>query len=186
MVASLKQRVFRGLVFVFVIAVTVSLFVFRNRIAHIQVVGYPVIFLLSILANATLILPLPGVALASLLGANPSFNPAIVAVVVGMGAALGEMTGYLAGYSGQTVMQRGVWYDRIQNWMRHYGGITVLVLAFIPNPLFDLAGISAGALRMPVYKFLFWCSLGKILKMLVFAYGGAGVMKIFPWISHWE
>ncbi len=57
--------------------------------------------------------------------------------------------------------------------MRRYGALTILVLAIIPNPLFDLAGITAGMLRMPVYKFLFFCWIGKTLKMLAFAYAGA-------------
>ena len=42
-----------------------------------------------------------------------------------------------------------------------------------PNPLFDLAGMAAGALRMPVAKFLLWAWIGKTIKMLLFAYAGA-------------
>jgi membrane protein DedA with SNARE-associated domain len=170
------------LTFGLVLAITVLLFVLRNRIAHIQVYGYPVVFLLSILANATLILPLPGVALASLLGANPSFNPLLVAIVVGVGSAIGEMTGYLAGFSGQIVVEKSVWYYRIQDWMARYGPAAVFILAFVPNPFFDMAGISAGASKMPIPKFLFWCSLGKILKMMIFAFAGATILKMFPWL----
>ena len=46
-------------------------------------------------------------------------------------------------------------------------------LAFIPNPIFDIAGAAAGALGMPIYEFLFWAWIGKTLKMLMFAYAGA-------------
>jgi uncharacterized membrane protein YdjX (TVP38/TMEM64 family) len=49
----------------------------------------------------------------------------------------------------------------------------ILLLAFIPNPFFDLAGAAAGALRMPLRKFLLWVWIGKFLKMLAFAYAGA-------------
>ena len=49
--------------------------------------------------------------------------------------------------------------------MEKYGDITILVLAFIPNPLFDLAGMVAGILKMPVWKFLIYCVIGKILKI---------------------
>ncbi len=62
--------------------------------------------------------------------------------------------------------------------MEKYGDITILVLAFIPNPLFDLAGISAGILKMPVWKFLLFCVIGKILKMMMFAYAGDWVMNL--------
>ncbi len=65
--------------------------------------------------------------------------------------------------------------------MRKYGSITVLLLAFIPSPLFDIAGVTAGMLKMPLLRFLFWCMLGKILKMLVFAYGGSFILQKIPW-----
>jgi membrane protein DedA with SNARE-associated domain len=64
--------------------------------------------------------------------------------------------------------------------MKKYGGWTVLFLAFIPNPAFDMAGIVAGALKMPIKRFLIWCAIGKIMKMLVFAYAGS---TIFSWLE---
>ena len=178
---GIRQNLVRILILVFVITLTAGLFIFRERIENIRVVGYPVLFLLSVLSNATLILPIPGVALASVMGANPSFNPFWVAVVLGAGAAVGELTGYLTGYSGQVVIEKSAWYDKIQGWMARYGEIIILVLAVIPNPLFDVAGIIAGAHRIPVLRFLFFCSIGKIIKMLTFAYGGAGIARwLFP------
>jgi uncharacterized membrane protein YdjX (TVP38/TMEM64 family) len=50
--------------------------------------------------------------------------------------------------------------------------LAIFILAFVPNPLFDLAGMAAGALKLPVWKFLLACSIGKILKMLMFAFAG--------------
>lgn len=145
-------------------------------------VGYPVVFLLALLVNASLILPLPGLALASVLGANPGFHPFWVAVVMGTGATVGELTGYLAGFGGRTVIERMSGYQRILGLVRKYGGWIILLLAFIPIPLFDMAGIAAGALRMPVLKFMLWCVVGKILKMLVFTYAGAQIGALFPWL----
>ena len=51
--------------------------------------------------------------------------------------------------------------------------LTILVLSAIPNPFFDLAGAAAGALKMPLPKFLLWCWIGETIKMLIFAYAGA-------------
>jgi membrane protein DedA with SNARE-associated domain len=36
-------------------------------------------------------------------------------------------------------------------------------------------------LKMPVIKFLFWSMLGKILKMMAFAYGGSYILDKIPW-----
>jgi uncharacterized membrane protein YdjX (TVP38/TMEM64 family) len=172
-----RLNVIRLLVLVFVIALTLALIIFRHRLRHLGIYGYPGIFLISILSNATVLIPLPGVMFTSAMGAI--FNPFWVAIAAGSGAALGELTGYMAGFSGTAVLEDKTWYTRIEGWMKKYGDIIILVLAFIPNPLLDLAGIASGALKLPVYRFLFWCWLGKIMKMMVFAYGGAW---IFGWL----
>ncbi len=130
------------------------------------------------LANATLILPVPGVLITSAMGAV--FNPFWVAIAAGSGAAIGELSGYLAGFSGQAVVERVNAYETLERWMKRYGGFAILVLAFVPNPVFDMAGMIAGALRMPVVPFFLWCWLGKVLKMLMFAYAGALSIHLFP------
>lgn len=142
--------------------------------------GYPGIFVLSLLANATLVLPVPGVALTFAMGAV--FNPFGVALAAGTGAALGELTGYMAGFSGQGIAGNLAFYERMTEWMRRYGGWAVILLAFLPNPFFDLAGAAAGTLKMPVARFLLLVWIGKTLKMLVFALAGANSVT---WLMEW-
>jgi membrane protein YqaA with SNARE-associated domain len=101
-------------------------------------------------------------------------------MAAGSGSALGELSGYLAGFSGRTVVTRTKWNDRLQGWMHRYGDMTVLVMAIIPNPAFDVAGILAGAMKMPLWRFVLWCWLGKTIKMLFFAYGGDAIFNIIP------
>ena len=171
-----KKPVLRFFLLFLVLAISIILFVYRDEVQKISNFGYGGIFILSILTNATLILPLPGVVFTSAMGAV--FNPFWVAIAAGLGAALGETTGYLAGFSGQVVVDRKDWYETLTQWMRRYGNLTILIMAIIPNPLFDLAGMAAGMLKLPFYRFLFWCSLGKIIKMMLFAYTGASIIKI--------
>ena len=170
------MNLLRGMILVVLIVITILLFIFRAHIQEFAKFGYLGIFIVSLLSNATLIFPVPGVLFTSAMGAV--FSPLGVALAAGLGAALGELTGYLAGYSGQAVIERSEWYKKMLVWMGKYGNLTVFLLALIPNPLFDLTGIAAGALRMPVTRFLFWCVLGKILKMLVFAFTGASVIGL--------
>lgn len=177
---SKEQRttILRIVALIFVVGLTVYLFINRDRVKELEAFGYPGIFLFSLAANATLILPVPGVLVTSAMGAV--FNPFWVAVAAGSGSALGELSGYLAGFSGQGVVEKTKWHDRVTGWMRSkYGVLIVLLLSFVPNPLFDIAGITAGALKMPVLRFLFWCWLGKVMKMMLFAYGGAKILSIF-------
>lgn len=173
-------NIIRVVVLLAVIALTVVLFINRERIQHLQGFGYPGIFIFSILANATILVPLPGVVFTSAMGAV--FHPFWVSIAAGAGAALGELSGYMAGFSGQAVVENAKNYDRVVKWMRKYGDLTILFLAFIPNPLFDLAGMLAGMLKMPVWKFLFYCVIGKILKMMMFAYAGDWVVTLLEGI----
>lgn len=166
-----RRIALRLLVLLAVIAITVFIFAYRDKAQTLAAYGYPGIFLLSVLANATLIMPAPGVALTFTMGAV--FHPFLVGLAAGAGSTLGELTGYLAGFSGQVVVERSPWYDRLEDWTRRYGPWTILTLAFIPNPLFDLAGLAAGALRMPLTRFLLFTWMGKTLKMWGFAYAGA-------------
>jgi uncharacterized membrane protein YdjX (TVP38/TMEM64 family) len=174
-----KQRIniIRAIILIGVIALTIYLVSIRDQLKQLESYGYPGIFLLSIVMNATIIVPIPGVLLTSAMGAV--FNPFWVAVAAGSGAALGELTGYLTGFSGQAVIENAKLYERLTGWMKKYGDITILGLAFIPNPAFDVAGMVAGALKMPLYKFLFYCCIGKIFKMMLFAYGGATIAGWF-------
>ncbi len=166
------------IIFIGVIALTAYLFTIRDKLQQLEGLGYIGIFLLSIVANATIIIPLPGVILTSAMATI--FNPLGVAIAAGSGAALGELTGYLAGFSGQGVVENSQRYGRILEWMKNHRRLTnlaILGLATIPNPFFDLAGMASGALKIPIWRFLLWVWLGKILKMLPFAYAGTPIMN---------
>ncbi len=130
-----RLTILRILALVGVIALIVALFIFRDQVKRLENYGYVGIFLLSIAANATIIIPLPGVAFTTAMGAI--FNPIGVAVAAGLGAALGELTGYMAGFSGQGVAERAVLYNRLTTWMKAHQNLAygaILLLAFIPIP----------------------------------------------------
>jgi membrane protein YqaA with SNARE-associated domain len=171
-----RTRIIRIAILVGVIGFSVLLFLLRDKIKNLEALGYPGIFLISFFSSATIILPVPGIAFTSAMGML--FNPLWIAIFAGFGSALGEFSGYLAGLSGQKVVENAKWANRIESWMKKYGDITILVLAFIPNPLFDMAGLSAGMLKMPAWRFFLWTLIGKIMKQFIFAYGGAT-------IAHW-
>ena len=61
--------------------------------------------------------------------------------------------------------------------MRKYGGLTCFLFAAIPNPLFDIAGLAAGTLRYPLWRFYLSAGLGKIVKSVVFAFLGVGGIR---------
>jgi len=156
-------------------AITLSIIAFREQLARFSTYGYLGIFVVSLLGNATIIMPVPS--LLSVFAAGSAFNPLFVGLVAGVAEPLGELTGYLAGYAGRAVIEDREMYIRVSKWMRGRSYLSaylaIFVLAAIPNPLFDLAGVAAGALRLPVAGFLVSCWLGKTLKALLVAFAGA-------------
>ncbi len=72
-----RLKIARILALIFVVGLTLFLYLNREKVRELEALGYPGIFLVSLLANATLILPLPGVLFTSAMGAV--FNPFWVA-----------------------------------------------------------------------------------------------------------
>lgn len=180
---SYRQKVARAaasaLGFLFVAALSGAIYYYRSEIPNLNTYGYPGLFLFSILANATLIVPIPGLVMPYALGAV--LNPIGVGLAAGSGSALGELSGYLAGWSGAAIVEDSEHYQKIASWMERYGALTIFILALIPSPFMDFAGIAAGASKMPISKFLFWCWLGKVLKMSAMAFLGAvSLPKLLP------
>jgi uncharacterized membrane protein YdjX (TVP38/TMEM64 family) len=177
MKSSTRLVVTRILALLVVIAISVFIFINRDQAVKLASYGYIGIFILSFLAYATVFLPAPGVAVVFAFGAI--YNPFILALVAGTGAALGEFVGYLAGYSGQGLAEKTKIYERLEGWMRKNGFLTVFILSAIPNPVFDMAGVIAGVLKMPVLKFLTACWVGETIKMLIFSFAGSAVINRF-------
>jgi membrane protein YqaA with SNARE-associated domain len=63
------------------------------------------------------------------------------------------------------------------NWlMAHFGMPTLFTLSVVPNPLFEVAGWTAGATRYPFWKFMAAVTPGKITRGLLLAYVGEKVL----------
>ncbi len=154
-----------------VIGLTVFIYSVRDQAEELAVYGYPGIFLISFMTNATVLLPAPGIAVVFAMGAI--FNPIYIALAAGAGGALGELSGYLAGFSGQAVVERTNIYERFHVWIEKNGFLAVLILAAIPNPFFDVAGVAAGMLKMPLPRFLVAVWIGVTIKMFLFAWVGS-------------
>jgi len=141
-----------------------------DQFKELESLGYIGIFFISLLASATIIFPAPGWIVVIISGAF--FDPVLVALVAGTGAAFGELTGYLAG-DGMGKLFRIASYENHKKWIKKYDVLAITFFSFIPNPLFDIAGMAAGAVGMPVWRFLISCAVGKIGKYLLLAYFGS-------------
>ena len=149
----------------------------RELVQRFSQWGYLSSFLISLIGSATVILPAPGLALVLALGAH--LNPVLLGVVAGFGSGLGELSGYLAGKAGRNLVSRQGRFNSILHHMTtRYTSPVLFFLAILPLPVFDFAGILAGALRMPILRFLTIVISGKIIKHVGAAYLGAEFLEM--------
>lgn len=129
--------------------------------------GYFGAFLISLVASATIILPAPGIVVIMAMGA--ALNPIGLGIVAGIGSAFGELTGYAAGRGGRALIptQSQKQFEQIQTLTRKYGPVLLALLAAIPFPLFDFAGIVAGMMRMRIVNFFLAVAVGKSIKYTI-------------------
>ncbi len=158
----------------------------------IEGLGYTSVFLMNLASTATFYFPVPGLtaaaqALISTEGDSARF-PWLVGVLGGAGMAVGEVTAYYAGMLGAELVRgrelpgpkrfHGAMQRAINgvNWlMKRWGMLTLFVLSAIPNPLFEVAGLTAGSVRMQFRRFIISVTGGKIVRGLLLAYYGNDV-----------
>ncbi|MGE3912066.1 MAG: VTT domain-containing protein [Chloroflexota bacterium] len=141
--------------------------------------GYPGVFLLTMACSATLFLPVP--AWGAVTVAGGVLNPVLLGLAAGAGAATGEMTGYLAGRGGRMVLgahSSGL-MGRVWWLVNRHAFLTLFLLSVIPNPLFDVAGLTAGSLRYSPARYWLAVALGKSCVYTALAVGGQTLAPLF-------
>jgi membrane protein YqaA with SNARE-associated domain len=140
--------------------------------------GYLGVFLLTMTCSATLFLPVP--AWGAITAAGAFLHPLLLGLVAGAGAATGELTGYVAGRSGRLILsgtsKRIV--GRVRQHMDRRGFLTLFLLSAIPNPLFDVAGLTAGSLGYSPWRYWLAVALGKSIVYVALALGGQTLIPL--------
>lgn len=138
--------------------------------------GYLGAALISLLSSATVILPAPGLAVVFSMGGV--LNPVLLGILAGIGSGLGELSGYVAGASGRTLISQERTHPFVKRFTTRYTAVALFLFAVLPLPLFDFAGIVAGAMRIRIPVFLGTVISGKIIKHIIIALMGAGFLPM--------
>lgn len=139
--------------------------------------GYPMLWVISLLRASSVLIPVPGSGLTIAAGAvmDPMYGipvPLAVGLTVGTAESLGEFTGYAAGASGGKLMEGRRLYEWVRSAIRKRAFTTMLVLSLAPSPVFDVGGLAAGAARLPIRVFYPAVLLGKTARGVVMAAAG--------------
>jgi len=139
--------------------------------------GYVGAFLISILGGATIIVPVPMLAVVFALGGVLP-HTWLVGVAAGLGETLGALTIYMTGYGGGTAFLNSTQgklqsvYQRLMKLMERRGSLALFLLASVINPFFYPAALTAGALRFGIKRYFIICLAGKTIKGFTVAYAG--------------
>jgi uncharacterized membrane protein YdjX (TVP38/TMEM64 family) len=151
-------------IFAGVATLSIAVFAARDSLRSLGLTGCLGVFAACALANATVLLPAPGILVC--VAAAAVWDPMQVGVFAGLGAALGETTAYILGRTGGALVELS---SKKLLFLRHHRFAALTICAFVPLPLFDVAGMWAGASHMNYAAFLAATALGKVAKMLLYA-----------------
>ena len=131
--------------------------------------GYLGVFVVALLANASVFVPIPYPGLIARLATE--LNVLGVALLGAAGSAVGETTGFLVGRAGKRAVDQTRFYRWLQRQLRTpWRAFAVLfLLSAPPNPFFDVAGLTAGSLGVPFPIFAAATFTGRIVRMLILA-----------------
>ncbi|MBF6599435.1 MAG: VTT domain-containing protein [Dehalococcoidia bacterium] len=180
----------RWLVIVGILVVTlppgIVLVAFPGFSQELQGFSFAGVFLVNFLANFPVV-PIPGLSplgqAVILSQAARSSMPWLVGVSGGLGMGLGETSVYYTGIAGQRAARgkqlpgppwfrhAAIWIGRlIAHLMQRWGMITIFVLSAVPNPIFEVAGLTAGTTRMGFRRYIIPAVFGKIVRGMLLVY----------------
>lgn len=150
------------------LAIVIAVLYFSKDMEGLGAYGYAGVFLIALLSSATLFFPAPGWAVVVAMSAT--LDPILLGLAAGAGSAIGELTGYVAGDGVRDILNSRVKESAsIEALVHKYGLGAIFFFAFIPNPLFDVAGIIAGGMKIPWWRYLIACAAGRTIRYIILA-----------------
>ena len=170
---------------VITILMAVAIVIYKDEVKELQNYGYFGAFFISILGGATIIVPVPMLAIVFALGGVMPM-PWLVAIAAALGELVGALTIYAtgrgAGHAISTKAHGRVQkiYDKLLNLIKRRGALTLFIVTSIVNPFFYHAAFAAGALKFGLRKYIFVVLAGKLIKSFTVVYAGYfGLKGIF-------
>jgi membrane protein YqaA with SNARE-associated domain len=147
----------------------------QRILTSLQAYAAPGAFLVMLIANATVIVPIPWPAILIPI-ARQSSNLTIVIFAGAFGSVIGESVAFFIGRSGRGVVEQSRLYSWVRRQLEHpWRAFAVLfTLSVPPNPFFDIAGITAGAMGLPFWLFFTAVFLARLIRLwAIITFAGA-------------
>ena len=179
---SFKRKVF--LMVFFSLLVAALTIVFRDAIAGLGSWGYLGAFVISLISSATILFPAPGGAAVVLMGRD--FNPYLLGAASGVGFSLGSLTAYFVGMQATKTFATNRFLRWSGNAMRRFGPPIIFLFNLIPVLPMDFVGLTAGATRYPLVKYLWVATMANTVKMIaLILLASTSWTLVEDWIGGW-
>jgi membrane protein YqaA with SNARE-associated domain len=183
---SVKWAYFLGIFgIVATILMVVAVIYYKDELNSLQHWGYLGAFIISILGGATVIIPVPMLAVVFALGGamDQPWQVALVGISSALGELVGALTIYMTGHgAGRAIIESRHGkiqsaYEKLLGLMERRGPIVLFVVASVINPFFYPAALAAGALRFGLLKYSAIVLAGKIIKCMTIVFAGYWGLK---------
>ncbi|MCD6359106.1 MAG: VTT domain-containing protein [Dehalococcoidia bacterium] len=184
--SPIVSKLILALMVLLAVGLSVVAIIYRDWIQGLEAYGYLGVFLINLIASASLMAP--GLGLVVVFTAGGLLNPFIVGAAAGLGEGIGALVSYTLGQHGKhvvfNVFNGNKIYDsiyfKIRRWMRYHGTLTLFASSAIVNPFFVPVGMAAAVCRIPRWKYFMACWGGKTVKGIIIALiGSIGLKAIF-------
>lgn len=132
--------------------------------------AYPGVFLITFIANATTFVPVPYIPVLMHV-ARTADNVSFVVLLGALGSVLGESVAYAVGRAEERVLADHPLAKRLHSWLaRPWRAAAFLFVFAVPlNPVFDVAGLAAGALGVRYRVFFASVFLARVVRIAIIA-----------------
>lgn len=165
-------------VILLILNVVAYLLLTPNRVERLGTFGYVSSFVVATVSNATVVIPIPYLPIVVRL--SQAFNVWGIITAAAVGSAVGESVAFFVGRSGQHAVADTRFYRWMQRQMHPLwrAALVLFGLAAPLNPVFDVAGLLAGAMGVPFWLFFLAVSLGRMVRMGLAVLIGFGIENV--------
>lgn len=169
------EKIFSIAVFILSIIFSIAFVIFNDYFKGAISLGLLGLFILNFVSSATLFVSAPSIF--AVIAGGAIYSPILVALVSSLGSASGDMLGFILGISGRKILNhklhKKLWFKVLSGSFEKYGKYIIIILAFIPNPLFDSIGIIAGVFKFSPVKFFLLVFIGRLVRYYMLARFGS-------------
>ena len=158
---------------IFLVAFNIAVYLAPIDYGAFTSFAYVGVFVVTFLANALIAIPIPYIPIVAHIGASADM-PWLVVVLGALASVLGESVAFLAGRAEEGLVSEHPIYKRVHRVAERpfLAGAMLFAFAVPPNPVFDVAGLAAGAVGVRYRVFFVSVFAARLIRLAVIVWLG--------------